>query len=588
MADFFGTVIVSHWGWVYLVTVLLLLWTASRYGVIWCLMVIMVGVWAVARLDPTTSVAYSQALAAGPVPSLQTYLLNPPGRFSPGGAVIVLGLAFGAFMLPIVTANTMYTIASKALVDARKRFSMRDTSFFILLDEVFEGPARLYRCGIRMLIIPAVWITAVTCLWMALVGLGEHGYVLPFSWFGMGDITVPRYLPLWDWKYFFAPMAIFVVLVQYHSNLYDYGGLMFEIPWRYRKRLRWLVLIGLACFVPAGVSLFLMGYYLIILFSSHAGLTNAAEDFRQATEDLIDIDSAGCPGTGQGKEIPNLSGSLLFAVSKIKDLIIINHKRIVTLDEEGFLHQWLGAVVEKQQFLSPGEGLGLVYSPENGDIIFIGKNSINIVYSWKEAEAMNLVVTEKAIKTFCLNPFGTILAYTIGGQNTVYGVVVDSRQSQVLLATDKEPLVMAYSLDGAELAVGYEDGSIDIIDMSKRQSLRTLVMRDMDPGAVLAIAPAPRGNWVAIYKNGCQACWDWMGDLSSRNKDGRNFNCLGVSPTKGTVALGAEDGSLTVASADLRRVLAEAQLSRGPLVALKFYNDVIFCASRSGEIRRFE
>lgn len=266
--NFLAIIMGSPWGWKYILAIVVVGLCVSRSGALTCWALIVGAFGWLINLESPMVYSAADALSAGPIEALQFYLSHPPWNLSPGGAAMMLGLVVGAGMLPAADAHVRFAIQLNLVSAFTEETKGGWADYLSVLSQVCGGPLEIVRGVARAILVSGVGLTMAAGFWLALSAAGEQGAGLNCAWLGLADITQPRFIPVWNQNYFIAPLLLSMIQTVHAWGIEESGGYIIPLTWGTAVARRLVTFIALAFFLPAGISLFLVGYSIAILPSS--------------------------------------------------------------------------------------------------------------------------------------------------------------------------------------------------------------------------------------------------------------------------------------------------------------------------------
>lgn len=144
--------------------------------------------------------------------------------------------------------------------------------------------------------------------------------------------------------------------------------------------------------------------------------------------------------------------------------------------------------------------------------------------------------------------------------------VPDYESEQVVRELAARPVALAFSFDGSRLAVGSNDGSLRVVDVTSRRTVWERTPRRFDGEGVLAVAARAGGGWAVAYESQDAAVWSADGDEVGCCRRDHQLAALHVDFDTDRVALGDRYGDVEIWSPSLDRVLARGHLRDSRLV----------------------
>ena len=277
-------------------------------------------------------------------------------------------------------------------------------------------------------------------------------------------------------------------------------------------------------------------------------------------------------------------GELLYrAPGPVVDMAVQGADHFV-LREDGHLARWHGAHLADVPDVRLDRPAGLA---AGGDIVVAADRSRHFVaVRCRDGEAADIDrhVVDYTIECIAVNPFGTIVAYAPARRPTLFGVLLASGEQQVLAEGVEGATALAFSADGRYLAAGTREGAVVVVDMAVRDIVATLV--PPRGGAVASLAPCPGGGWIAGHADGEIVRWDAHGDPIAVTREMHHITSVAAGSRR--VAIGCDDGHVTVHPVPLEAAVFDDDLGTDPVVRIAFGEDehTVLAAARDGSVWR--
>ncbi|MCU0487069.1 MAG: hypothetical protein MUC85_13275, partial [Anaerolineales bacterium] len=230
-----------------------------------------------------------------------------------------------------------------------------------------------------------------------------------------------------------------------------------------------------------------------------------------------------------------------------------------------------------------------------GELAAIGRNGK--ILALKSSETGFEVVREGAlsipVRSYALNPFGTLLACCHPDMSKVNGVFLGKMEEKVFSDQIENPTSLSFSPDGRYLAIGSEAGNVHIFDVATRQQTLVLEIADTDlEGAVRQVAGFKKDAqpcWLVTYEDEQVGLWSAEGELMDQTTLSFASECLAVDVARERFAVGGAEGLVEIYSADLLLEM-DGQAHDGKVFQLAFdkSSGQLFSAGSDNIIREIE
>ena len=185
------------------------------------------------------------------------------------------------------------------------------------------------------------------------------------------------------------------------------------------------------------------------------------------------------------------------------------------------------------------------------------------------------------VRALAWSPDGKRLAAIVRGDPTARVLRTDGGAAATGFEVDREAWAVAFSPDGATLAVGSAAGGTTLFDTASGS--RSI---SVDPAGrpVTAVAFLDRTRLVTASREGIVATWDaTSGRRLAESPHGRGFQSLAIDAVRGRIAIGGLEGDLRIVDVDGRPV--ERLLWHGAEVTgLAFAGDLLVSGDTSGRV----
>ncbi|MCU0487079.1 MAG: hypothetical protein MUC85_13325, partial [Anaerolineales bacterium] len=496
---------------------------------------------------------------------------------------------------------------------------------YINLKGVSQG--RMALAGI--LNVGLIFGTALS-LWIALNDLMKAG-AYPVSKLGflfIPNLAVPSFKPVWQWQYFalagIAWLAFVVLnLIQRRYNtVQSFAGCQHPL-------ISLVMLMVSAMLVPAGVLLLsmvqLVSQWLVVPLSFLNIKAPSQKPSRQPVYKPTTQPSPQSPPIRQVVPPPQVvfdpepdeEPEEVITPITISDTPDDDEEEMIGYEVVALYEPLVGIAINDQGqclVLAKNGSLGLyedgelkaktkidlmspvgLASAARGELAAIGRNGKLLVL--KLSETGFEVVREGAlsipVRSYALNPFGTLLACCHPDMSKVSGVFLGKMEEKVFSDQIETPTALSFSPDGRYLAIGSEAGSVHIFDVATRQQTQVLEIADTDlEGAVRQVAGFKKDAqpcWLVTYADEQVGLWSAEGELLDQTTLSFAPECLAVDVARERFAVGGEEGLVEVYSAELLLEM-DGQAHNGKLIQLAFdkSSGQLFSAGSDNIIREIE
>jgi hypothetical protein len=453
-------------------------------------------------------------------------------------------------------------------------------------------------CGwtLSWVLLMVIGLAIPISLWMALHRLTGSA-TLSFPLLGIPDLIRPDWKPVWDWHYFILPVVYAVAM--YAANLVNrhYG---LNNPFGNF----WTCLISGAVFglfVPAGVMIYLCAQTItqllvvpVMFLGYKPTRAEPARPFESIfvpqTPSAPEPASAPAPAPTLPPARPaaaaasavestasvgkNPFGTLIeIFKNSIVDLLVTDQGEVFTVDDSGSICLNQEKDVKRIGNISRANMIGMVAGSDNRLVIVRSDGSVELVDRTPGSTAASTVFhTQKPVACFAVNPFGTKLVYAAPSEACVRELNLLNSKESLLCEHLSGVTTLAFSKDSQHLAVGLEDGSVDIINISSRSLAGSLVSNDGASGEVTHLAAGPASQWVVVYRNRAIACWNQFDNSEPENliQSDLWITSLSVDSQSGKVACGCKGGMVVTYPLDLGAYDFRKPVFKSDVVKLAF------------------
>ena len=295
------------------------------------------------------------------------------------------------------------------------------------------------------------------------------------------------------------------------------------------------------------------------------------------------------PFTPKSKLKPVLAGTLLYkSANPVTDIIFNNIDDYYVLDEIGNIFYMKNRREANKLKLNLSNPIGLENLSDD-KMIAIGKEGKLLVL---KVNVEDFIIdddfkTSTPIDYFSLNPFKTMLAYTSSLEGTVYGMFISSHNEQIFTTNLENPTKISFSKNGRYLAIGYQSGKIDVLDVASHEIVKSLVSNIFGVSPIEHISAGYKDSWLAVYKNKYLASWKINGQLSSNKKLSSLPASMAVDTQTGIIAIGSRKGYIRILSSDFKKTLFSKKVHESKINKILILNNAktIVSVGKDGSIR---
>ena len=617
----------SVWGIFHLLILVLLgeLWI-KRWGEPLFLVALLAAAWYFGSVNPEAQAAWLSWISSSPVVWMRSILDYSIERFNtPGVGILLTGLALVILLFP---ASRILFQANKTLQAAGVMNKLLGTTAalrYINLKGVSQG--RLGLAGI--LNVGLIFGTAIS-LWIALSEVAKAG-VYPVSRLGflfVPNLAVPSFKPVWQWQYFaLAGIAwlafVGVNLIQRRYNaVQSFAGCQHPV-------VSLAMLMVSAMLVPAGVMLLsvvqLVSQWLVVPLSFLTIKESSSKPSRQPVRKPTHQPADQSPPARQFVPPPQViyepepveEPEEVITPITISDTPDDDEEEMIGYEVVALYEPLVGMAVNDQGqclALVKNGNLGLYEDGElvtktkidlaapvglacaaRGELAVIGRNGKLLVLKLSETgfEVVRDGALSIPVRSYALNPFGTLLACCHPDMSKVNGVFLGKMEEKVFSDQIESPTALSFSPDGRYLAIGSEAGSVHIFDVATRQQTQVLEIADTDlEGAVRQVAGFKKDTqpcWLVTYEDEQVGLWDADGELIDQTTLSFAPECLAVDVARERFAVGGAEGQVEIYSAELL-LENDGQAHDGKVFQLAFdkSSGQLFSAGSDNIIREIE
>ena len=604
---FLITAIKSIWGIFYLIFLLLLGWLWNKkWGFLLLSGVLLIGIFLMGIQYPYVLDVINSIFSSSPVNIIQAMLIFSAAKFGSIGWGILL-----SSLLMIVSLYPAYYVtywANRLMRDVpliRRLLGTRSTQEY-LATKGFNT----IQLSISSIFTSVIGLVFPISLWIALRRLAGMSLKIPLSFLIIPNLTIPSFKPVFQISYFLLPLMLGGVNIMLLSNQKKYY--ITALTTKYQNPYSSIIgSLILALFIPAGVMLYLIGQSIgqILIIPRIFLEKGKVEKLKPSPKPKPKIKLYPKPKPGiepypklkpkikpyykpltpEPKLKPFLAGTLLYkSVNPVTDIIFNNIDDYYVLDERGNIFYMKNRREVNKLKLNLSNPIGLE-NLSDGKIIAIGKEGKLLVLkvSEKDFTIDDDFNTNISIDYFSLNPFKTMLAYTSSLEGTVYGMFISSHNEQIF-ATNLENLnKIAFSNDGRYLAIGYQSGKIDVLDVASHEIVKSLVSNIFGVSPIEHISAGYEDSWLVVYKNKYLASWKINGQLSSNKKLSSLPASMAVDTQTGIIALGSRKGYIRILSSDFKNTLFSKKVHKSKINKILVLNNAktIVSVGNDGSIR---
>jgi tetratricopeptide (TPR) repeat protein len=286
---------------------------------------------------------------------------------------------------------------------------------------------------------------------------------------------------------------------------------------------------------------------------------------------------------------PVLAGNLLYkSANPVTDIIFNNIDDYYVLDEKSNIFYMKNRREANKLKLNLSNPIGLENLSDD-KIIAIGKEGKLLVLKIGEKDFIidDDFNTNTSIDYFSLNPFKTMLAYTSSSEGTVYGMFISSHNEQIFATNLENPTKISFSKNGRYLAIGYQSGKIDVLDVASREIVKSLVSNIFGVSPIEHLNTGYEDSWLTVYKNKYIANWRINGQLSNNKKLPSLATSMAVDTQTGIIAIGSRKGYIRILSSDFKKTLFSKKVHESKINKILILNNAktIVSVGSDGSIR---
>jgi hypothetical protein len=592
----------SIWGIVHLLVIVLLgeIWI-KRWGGPLFLMLLLAAAWYFGSTSAEAQAAWVSWITSSPASWMRSILDYSISTYdTPGIGILLVGLGLSVLLFPAarLTFRGTQTIQTAGMM---KNLLGSTAAFrYMSLKGVSQG--RLALAGILN---SALVFGAAISLWSALQSLLKAG-TYPDEKLGflfVPNLAIPSFKPVWEWPYFalagiaWLALMISVVIQRRYISVLPYAGCQNPL-------VSLVMLMVSAMFMPAGVMLFSTVQIVCqwvevpLAFLGQQATPAPRRPIEQAPIEQP-YESIEEPYTPIQEEVesappvtvppvttppitiapipiePEMIGEEVFTLSEpLAGLAVNDQGQCLALAKSGSLGLYEGGTLKVRTKIDLTAPVGLAWAAR-GELVVIGRNGKLVVLQPSEAgfEMVREGELSIPVRSYALNPFGTLLTCCHADMGKVCGVFIGKMDERVFSDQIENPTALGFSPDGRYLAIGSETGATHILDIATRQPMHVLEVSDTDlEGAVRQVSGFKKDGqpcWLVIYENDTVGLWAADGELLDQTDLSFTANCLALDLEREFFAVGGAEGQLEVYSSDLLLEL-DGQAHDGKVIQLAF------------------
>ncbi len=588
----------SVWGIFHLAMLLLLgySWFKNGWGALAPLLVLLIGVW-IAGNSPTSTVdeTLTHLISSSPAGWMRALIGFSVGSWGYAGwGILLLGIAVSLALFP---AQRQFIVS---------RYKLKDLPFVqrllgtTIAYEYMKKEINPTLMAVNTLINPIISLGLFIALWVALRQISNAGDV-PLAAWGIPDLSVPSWRPVWQWPYFavagaLALAQIVLIPLKRKFNILV-SGLASEVN-------AWYILVGtfvVALFVPAGVLIFLTAQaasqlLLVPLVGREIAKLKAEEQAQREGEErkrrIVGAEERRREEEEKRKQEEQKHKEREKAHTKKPayelnvqpaGMALQSDLTLAALGTNGTLFLCRGSNVQKLQLPIPSP-MGLMSLKEDGLLVVAEKQALCLSAEGKVVQTLTLTVPANA---FALNPYKTMLAYLAADTSQVRAIFLEARR-EIELASEL-PLgnALTFSADGRELAVALTSSRVYILNIASRQKVAEL----HDPAAAdmtaTLIAAAPDDCWLVVLgkKRLVRLNKEKQVEISIPSRT--NILSLSLWAERKRILLGCQNGSVRILDFDFTDVCKE-KIDDNPIISVACAPDgnEVFALTQKGALWR--
>ena len=626
---FIKSVFSSVWGVIYLLMVVAIgqLWFRKGGGAI-AVVLLFASVWGFGSGNTDVFNTFLDVFSKKPALLMQDMLLASIQKFGTMGWGIILSTVL---LMLILTPG--YSISLKVNRDIKKEGKSGQALSESFLNRIMSREnMKSGQLVLATFVIMILGVGYPIALWLGLRGLVKIDATIPVAFFGIPDLTIPNWKPVWKLSYFIlgAIVAVANIIFNAVQNAYEMKPDAFSPALSAVGSIFGAFILTL--FAPAGVLMMILVEYAaqLIRIPIVMGVLSSKEKkeakrrreaylkrIRERPKYPVNKTPARPVSPPKSKPKPKpspyfrergenwvppaekkpvsppkdtLPGNMVYkALSKVVDLAVVTSDSVIYIDEEGTLRYASSSIMKGSLRGRLAEPAGLVkLSSENGYLAVSHTGALlHVNQSGRLFNILAELETSIKIEFFAMNPFGTMIAFGGHRDSVIHGLFLTSKAQQPLVEGISSPTAIAISQDGRHLAVGTQSGKLYLVSISTRKVIHELAPREFDADKVERVEAMPDGSWLAVYANNYLATWNPEGDMLHKYKVPGKITCTAVDPATGDIAYGSSVGYVRIRSQDLSKELFKDKLQSSKVIELKFFeSDILFSVGNDGSIRK--
>jgi|GEM_PF-2075709 len=579
LGTFLGAAIRSIWGIFHLVMLFLLgySWFRRGWGGAFLLLLLTFTVWLAGIAQHPLAPTLTHIFSSSPATWMHDLLRFSAEKFGHAGwGVLFLGMVVSLSLLP----------AFHHLIVMRHRLKYLPLVQRLLGTEVaykyMEGSgANPLLMTVNTLINPIILIGLLIALWIGLRQAAHAGDV-PLAAWGIPNLAVPSWKPVWQWPYFAlagvcALVQIVLIPIKRKLNVLV-SGIAGEVN-------AWYILIGafvMALFVPAGVILFLTGQtvtqLLLVPLAGREILSSEAEEKRRRDEELRheaerrriaemhrrqeELLQKSRQDEQRRQEERKKAELVRSSRLPLVGMLSVENSKWY-LAEKGVLFVQGGAI--EQIDLPVQNATALLPFKEStanreGEVLVIGDGQKVFQVGCTSHDILYTFTLPQKAEAFALNPYKTLLAWLNVSTGLVGGLFLENGREVTFASWLAATPALAFSSDGRYLGIGAPDGRIHVFNIATRQVERTLQLAESSASfgkAIRYLAGRREGGWLAIHEKGRIVMWDNNYQVEQEQSAlRRRLDAIAFHPASERLAFGLSEGNIQVLDARLKQIFA--------------------------------
>jgi hypothetical protein len=249
----------SFWGWFYIILLTLVAISVKPKDLFGLFLGVILFLGVMTGWQPNLVDMASMYLAAGPASALKGFFsLNTTG-LSAGGRAILLGAVITFMLIPLILR---LRITAQEILKINEQVNPQNP--IPNYDEI-GGLAELSRFFLRIFLSLLLTIIFIICFWKAMAGLSTTGMSLAYSYWGIPDISIPSWKPIWDINYF-VPAILAAIIGAFNNRLMQKSfAFKQQLPIGCLVSGAMFMMLLVSMFFPVGLMLTLIGSSILLL-----------------------------------------------------------------------------------------------------------------------------------------------------------------------------------------------------------------------------------------------------------------------------------------------------------------------------------